>query len=77
MLVFILKSCYKKVDWYWKREKKFYVYSGTNVSLFRLWLRLLHVMLAEIRFGSYVQMIILSGPFTHLGICAYGWYYFR
>jgi hypothetical protein len=27
------------------KEKKFYDYSGTNGSLFRLWLRLLHVML--------------------------------
>jgi hypothetical protein len=45
MLVFILKSGYKKVEWCWKREKKFHTYSGTNGSLFRLWLRLLHVML--------------------------------
>jgi hypothetical protein len=27
------------------KEKKFHDYSGTNRSLFRLWLRLLHVML--------------------------------
>jgi hypothetical protein len=27
------------------KEKKFHAYSGTNGSLFRLWLRLLHVML--------------------------------
>jgi hypothetical protein len=27
------------------KEKKCYNYSGTNGSLFRLWLRLLHVML--------------------------------
>jgi hypothetical protein len=27
------------------KEKKFHDYSGTNGSLFRLWLRLLHVML--------------------------------
>jgi hypothetical protein len=45
MLVFISKSGYKKVEWCWKREKKFHAYSGTNGSLFRLWLRLLHVML--------------------------------
>jgi hypothetical protein len=28
-----------------KKRKKFHAYSGTNGSLFRLWLRLLHVML--------------------------------
>jgi hypothetical protein len=28
-----------------KEKKKFYAYSGKNGSLFRLWLRLLHVML--------------------------------
>jgi hypothetical protein len=28
-----------------EKEKKFHAYSGTNGSLFRLWLRLLHVML--------------------------------
>jgi hypothetical protein len=27
------------------KEKKFHDYSGTNGSLFRLWLRLMHVML--------------------------------
>jgi hypothetical protein len=27
------------------KEKKIHAYSGTNGSLFRLWLRLLHVML--------------------------------
>jgi hypothetical protein len=45
MLILIFESCFKKVDWCWKREKKFHAYSGTNGSLFRLWLRLLHVML--------------------------------
>jgi hypothetical protein len=45
MLLFIFKSCFKKVDWCWKRVKKFHAYNGTNGSLFRLWLRLLHVML--------------------------------
>jgi hypothetical protein len=44
LLVFIFKSCFKKVAWCWKREK-FHASSGTNGSLFRLWLRLLHVML--------------------------------
>jgi hypothetical protein len=28
-----------------EKIKKFHAYSGTNGSLFRLWLRLLHVML--------------------------------
>jgi hypothetical protein len=28
-----------------EKSKKFHHYSGTNRSLFRLWLRLLHVML--------------------------------
>jgi hypothetical protein len=28
-----------------KKRKKFHAYSGTNGSLVRLWLRLLHVML--------------------------------
>jgi hypothetical protein len=28
-----------------KEKKKFHAYSGTNGSLFRLWLRLFHVML--------------------------------
>jgi hypothetical protein len=28
-----------------EKRKKFHAYSGTNGSLFRLWLRLLHVML--------------------------------
>jgi hypothetical protein len=31
-----------------KEKKKFHAYSGTNGSLFRLWLRLLHVMLDAI-----------------------------
>jgi hypothetical protein len=45
MLVFIFKSWFKKVEWCWKRKKRFHDYSGTNGSLFRLWLSLLHVML--------------------------------
>jgi hypothetical protein len=28
-----------------EKSKKFHPYSGTNGSLFRLWLRLLHVMI--------------------------------
>jgi hypothetical protein len=45
MLVFILKSCFKKGLNGVGKEKKFHDYSGTNGSLFRLGLRLLHVML--------------------------------
>jgi hypothetical protein len=45
MLVFIKRVVSKRFEWCWKREKKFHDYSGTNGSLFRLWLRLLHVML--------------------------------
>jgi hypothetical protein len=45
MLVFISKDlCQKGLNGGGK-EKKFHAYSGTNGSLFRLWLRLLHVML--------------------------------
>jgi hypothetical protein len=39
------KSCFKKVWMVLKKRKKFHAYSGTNGSMFRLWLRLLHVML--------------------------------
>jgi hypothetical protein len=28
-----------------EKREKFHAYSGTNGSLFRLWLRLLHIML--------------------------------
>jgi hypothetical protein len=39
------KSCFKKVWMLLKKRKKFHAKSGTKRSLFRLWLRLLHVML--------------------------------
>jgi hypothetical protein len=39
------KSCFKKVWMVLKKRKKFHAYSGTNGSLFRLRLRLLHIML--------------------------------
>jgi hypothetical protein len=45
MLVFIKRVVSKRFEWCWKREKKINAYSGTNGSLFRLRLRLLHVML--------------------------------
>jgi hypothetical protein len=45
MLVFISKELFQKGLNDVGKEKKFHDYSGTNGSLFRLWLRLLHVML--------------------------------
>jgi hypothetical protein len=45
MLVFISKELFQKGLNVVGKEKKFHAYSGTNVSLFRLRLRLLHVML--------------------------------
>jgi hypothetical protein len=45
MLVFISKELFQKGLNGVRKEKKFYVYSGTNGSLFRLRFRLLHVML--------------------------------
>jgi hypothetical protein len=45
MLVFISKEFFQKGSIGVGKEKKFHANSGTNGSLFRLWLRLLHVML--------------------------------
>jgi hypothetical protein len=45
MLVFISKELFQKGLNGVGKEKKNHDYSGTNGSLFRLWLRLLHVML--------------------------------
>jgi hypothetical protein len=45
MLVFISKELFQKGLNGVGKEKKFHAYSGTNGSLFRLWLRILHVML--------------------------------
>jgi hypothetical protein len=42
---FHLKRSFKKVEWCWKREKSFMTIVVQIGSLFRLWLRLLHVML--------------------------------
>jgi hypothetical protein len=39
------KSCFEKVWMLLEKRKKVHANSGTNGSLFRLWLRLLHVML--------------------------------
>jgi hypothetical protein len=41
-----------------KEKKKFHAYSGTNESLFRLWLRLLHVMLDVILIISLVVFAV-------------------
>jgi hypothetical protein len=45
MLVFISKELFQNGLNGVGKAKKFHAYSGTNGSLFRLWLRLLHVML--------------------------------
>jgi hypothetical protein len=42
---FHLKELFQKGWMVLEKRKKFHAYSGTNGSLFRLWLRLLHVML--------------------------------
>jgi hypothetical protein len=47
ILVFIIRVVSKRFEWCWKREK-FHAKSGTNGSLLRLRLRLLHVMLAVV-----------------------------
>jgi hypothetical protein len=45
MLVFIKRVVSKRFEWCWKRKKFHAKKSGTKRSLFRLWLRLFHVML--------------------------------
>jgi hypothetical protein len=41
-----------------EKSKKFHAYSGTNESLFRLWLKLLHVMLDVILIMSLVVIAV-------------------
>jgi hypothetical protein len=41
-----------------EREKKVHAYSGTNGTLFRLWLRLLHVMLDIISIVCLVVFVV-------------------
>jgi hypothetical protein len=41
-----------------EKSKKFHVYSGTNGSLFRLWLRLFHVMLDVILIICLVVFVV-------------------
>jgi hypothetical protein len=40
------------------KEKKFHAYNGTNGSLFRLWLRVLHVMLDVILIICLVVFVV-------------------
>jgi hypothetical protein len=49
-----------------KRKKKFYAYSGTNGSLFRLWLRLLHVMLDVILIVCLIVFAVVMREDNHL-----------
>jgi hypothetical protein len=42
-----------------EKRKKFHAYSGTNGSLFRPWLRLLHVML-DVVFIVYLVVFIVA-----------------
>jgi hypothetical protein len=41
-----------------EKSKKFHAYSGTNGSLFELWLRLLHVMLDVIMIICLVVFVV-------------------
>jgi hypothetical protein len=41
-----------------EKRTKFHAYSGTNESLFRLWLRLLHVMLDVILIICLVVFVV-------------------
>jgi hypothetical protein len=41
-----------------EKRKKIHAYSGTNGSLFRLWLRLLHVMLDVILIVYLVIFVV-------------------
>jgi hypothetical protein len=49
-----------------EKRKKFHAYSGTNGSLFRLWLRLLHVML-------YVILIVCLVVFAVAWLVSNDW----
>jgi hypothetical protein len=52
------KSCFKKVWMVLEKRKKFHDYSGTNESLFRLRLRLLHVMLDVVLIVCLVVFVV-------------------
>jgi hypothetical protein len=52
------KSCFKKGLNGVGKEKKFHAYSGTNGSLFRLRLRLLHVMLDVVLIVCLVVFVV-------------------
>jgi hypothetical protein len=52
------KSCLKKVWMVLEKRKSFHAYSGTNGSLFRLRLRLLHVMLDVVLIVCLVFFVV-------------------
>jgi hypothetical protein len=52
------KSCFKKVWMVLEKRKKFYAKSGTNGSLFRLWLGLLHIMLDLVLIVGLVVFVV-------------------
>jgi hypothetical protein len=58
MLVFISKELFQKGSNGVGKEKKFHDYSSTNGSLFRLWLRLLHVMLDVVLIVCLVVFVV-------------------
>jgi hypothetical protein len=57
MLVFIKRVVSKSLNGVGK-EKKFHAYSGTNGSLFRLQLRLLHVILDVVLLICLVVFVV-------------------
>jgi hypothetical protein len=54
---FHLKEWFQKDSMVLEKKKKFHAYSGTNGSLFRLWLRILHVMLDVILIVCLVVLL--------------------
>jgi hypothetical protein len=58
MLVFISKELFQKGLNSVGKEKKFHDYSGTNGSLFRVRLRLLHVMLDVVLIVCVVVFVV-------------------
>jgi hypothetical protein len=66
---FYQKSCFKKFWMVLEKRKKFHAYSGTNGSLFRLRLRLLHIMLDII-------LIVCLVVFSVAWLVSNDWYCF-
>jgi hypothetical protein len=58
MLVFISKELFQKGLNGVGKQKKFHTYSGTNGSLFRLWLKLLHVTLDVVLIVCLVVFVV-------------------